>query len=52
MDFREIRIRKVVLKPMQKSGTNIVKSKDKCVDWDAEVVTLSSQTLPLSRLCK
>ncbi len=52
VDFSNVRIRKIVLKPQQKSGTNIAKSLDNRIDWDGDIVTLPSLTLPLSRFCK
>lgn len=56
VDFKNVRIRKIILKPLLKQATNTAKSKnkktDKKIDWDADIVSLTSQTLPLHRLCK
>ena len=56
VDFTRVRIRKIVLKPQHKPATNIAKSKNKTpnqrIDWDADIVSLPSLTLPLYRFCK
>jgi hypothetical protein len=52
IDISKVCIRKIILKPQLKPTTNKAKSEDSQIDLKTDVITLSSQTLPLVQLCK
>ena len=52
VNARNVCIRKILLKPQQKPGTNIAKSKNSRIDLNADIITLPSLTLPLNKLTK
>ena len=50
-DSNCIKMRKVILKPCQKTRPKTNIAKDSSINWDADTVVIPGNTLPLLKLC-